>query len=96
MAEETRRTDLRLVQTAEAFDFPITPAPPSVRYVGPVLDDPDWTAAWDDRWPAGDSRPLVVVSLSATFQDQRGVLRRIATALGTLPVRGLVTLGPYT
>ncbi len=91
---EYHRADLRLVQTTEAFDFPITPAPPNVRYVGPVLDDPDWTAAWDAPWPESDPRPLVVVSLSTTFQGQRDVLQRIATALGTLPVRGLVTLGP--
>ncbi len=86
--------DLRLIQTSRAFDFPITPPPPNVRYTGPVLDEPDWTGAWQDPWPEADARPLVVASLSATFQDQRGVLQRIIAALGTLPVRGLVTLGP--
>ncbi|HEX6371084.1 MAG TPA: glycosyltransferase [Longimicrobium sp.] len=87
--------DLRLIQTSQAFDFPITPPPPNVRYVGPVLDHPDWTGpSWRDPWPEPDARPLVVASLSSTFQDQRGVLQRIITALGALPVRGLVTLGP--
>lgn len=86
--------DLRLIQTSRAFDFPITPPPANVRYVGPVLDDPDWTDAWRSPWDAADPRPLVVASLSSTFQDQRGALQRIVTALGTLPVRGLVTLGP--
>jgi len=86
--------DLRLIQTSEAFDFPITPSPPNVRYVGPVLDDPDWSGDWRSPWPESDARPLVVASLSSTFQDQRGPLRRIIAALGTLPVRGLVTLGP--
>lgn len=86
--------DRRLIQTSEAFDFPITPPPPNVRYTGPVLDDPDWTGEWCDPWAADDLRPLVVASLSSTFQDQRGVLRRIIAALGALEVRGLVTLGP--
>jgi MGT family glycosyltransferase len=65
-----------------------------VRYVGPVLDDPDWTGEWRSPWPESDPRPLVVASLSSTFQDQRDALRRIIAALGALPVRGLVTLGP--
>jgi UDP:flavonoid glycosyltransferase YjiC (YdhE family) len=84
----------RLILTSEAFDFPITPPPPNVRYTGPVLDDPDWTGEWRSPWPDGDPRPLVVASLSSTFQDQRGALRRIIAALGSLEVRGLVTLGP--
>jgi MGT family glycosyltransferase len=86
--------DLRLIQTSAAFDFPITPPPPNVRYVGPVLDDPDWTDEWLSPWAESDPRPLVVASLSSTFQNQREVLRRIIAALGALPVRGLVTLGP--
>jgi MGT family glycosyltransferase len=86
--------DLRLIQTSEAFDFPIDPPPSNVRYVGPVLDDPDWAGAWRSPWPESDRRPLVVASLSSTFQNQRGLLQRIVTALGMLEVRGLVTLGP--
>lgn len=86
--------DLRLIQTSEAFDFPISPPPPNVRYVGAVLDDPDWSAEWRSPWPETDGRPLVVASLSSTFQDQRDLLGRIVAALGALEVRGLVTLGP--
>ncbi len=88
--------DLRLIQTCEAFDFPITPAPQNVRYVGPILDDPDWvdSSNWKNPWPDEDTRPLVVVSLSSTFQNQRGALQCAMTALGGLDVRGLVTLGP--
>jgi MGT family glycosyltransferase len=86
--------DLRLMQTSRAFDFPIDPPPANVRYVGPVLDDPDWAGDWRPPWPEDDPRPLVVASLSSTYQDQHGALQRIITALGMLPVRGLVTLGP--
>ncbi|MFZ2358789.1 MAG: glycosyltransferase [Anaerolineae bacterium] len=91
---EYHRADLRLIQTLEAFDFPITPAPANVRYVGPTLDDPSWTEPWLNPWPAEDQRPLVVASLSSTFQNQQDILQRIMAALGSLDVRGLVTLGP--
>jgi UDP:flavonoid glycosyltransferase YjiC (YdhE family) len=36
----------------------------------------------------------VLVGFSTTFQNQTGVLQAVIDALGTLPVRGLVTLGP--
>lgn len=91
---EFHRADRRLIQTSAGFDFPITPAPANVRYVGPGLDEPDWADSWESPWPEGDPRPLVVASLSSTFQDQRGAFQRIADALGTLDVRGLLTLGP--
>jgi MGT family glycosyltransferase len=88
--------DRLLVQTCEAFDFPITPAPGNLRYVGPALDAPDWVEGeeWMSPWAADDPRPLVVVSLSSTFQNQRRTLQQAITALGMLEVRGLVTLGP--
>jgi UDP:flavonoid glycosyltransferase YjiC (YdhE family) len=88
------RADLRLIQTSEAFDFPIVPAPANVRYTGPVLDDPDWTEPWTSPWADDDPRPLVAASFSTTFQNQRDVLQRTISALGRLDVRALVTLGP--
>lgn len=94
LVEQYHAADLRLILTSRAFDFPITPPPPNVRYVGPVLDEPDWADDWRSPWPDDDPRPLVVASLSSTFQNQGDALRRIIIALGTLPVRGLVTLGP--
>lgn len=94
LMEQYHRAHRRLIMTSRAFDFPITPPPANVRYTGPILDDPDWTGTWESPWPEGDARPLVVASLSSTFQDQRGVLQRIIAALATLEVRGLVTLGP--
>lgn len=98
LIDQYHLADMRLIQTSAAFDFPITPLPANARYVGPVLDDPDWTAvdqlAERALWPADDDRPLVVASLSTTFQNQRATLERIIRALGTLDVRGLVTHGP--
>lgn len=84
--------DLRIIQTSRDFDFPITPAPANVRYAGPVLDDPDWVQAWENPWE--DNRPLVVVSFSSTFQNQRKAIDNCIEALRKLDVRGLVTLGP--
>ncbi|OHV35983.1 MULTISPECIES: nucleotide disphospho-sugar-binding domain-containing protein [Pseudofrankia] len=81
----------QLVLTSAEFDFPAE-LPPSVRYVGPVLDDPAWApGSWQP--PPGDE-PLVLVSMSTTFQDQAACLQRVVDALATLPVRGLVTTGP--
>jgi UDP:flavonoid glycosyltransferase YjiC (YdhE family) len=80
-----------LVLTSADFDFPAD-LPANVRYVGPVLDDPAWSAGpWST--PAGDA-PLVLVALSSTFQDHGDCLQRIVDGLATLPVRALVTTGP--
>ena len=37
---------------------PITPPPPNVRYVGPVLDDPDWAGDGETRWIAWTDQPM--------------------------------------
>jgi MGT family glycosyltransferase len=78
-----------LVLTSRAFDF-IGPLPPTVKHVGPRLDDPVWAGEWTA--PPG-SDPLVLVALSADFQDQAEVLSRIVAAVGELPVRAVVTTG---
>jgi MGT family glycosyltransferase len=86
-----------LVQTSPVFDFTSPHQPANVRYVGPVLDDPSWSAhgeRWSPPFPDGDRRPLVLVGLSSTFQNQVEVLRRIVLALSRLPVRAVLTLGP--
>ena len=57
------------------------------------MDDPDWVSTWQNPWPANDKRPLVVVGLSSTFQNQKQVITNCIEALGKLDVRGLVTLG---
>jgi MGT family glycosyltransferase len=90
--DQVRRARRQLVLTSAAFDFAAV-LPAGARYVGPVLDDPAWAAG--TPWtPPGGSNPLVLVAMSSTFQDQIGCLQRIVDALGTLPVRGLVTTGP--
>jgi UDP:flavonoid glycosyltransferase YjiC (YdhE family) len=90
--DQVRRAHRQLVMTSPALDFPAT-LPAGVRYVGPVLDDPVWShgSSWK---PSVGGNPLVLVSLSSTFQDQIGPLRRVIEALATLPVHGIVTTGP--
>jgi MGT family glycosyltransferase len=87
--EQGRSAALTLVMTSAAFDL-AGPLPPTVKHVGPRLDDPSWTENWSA--PEGDD-PLVLVALSSDFQDQEDLLKRIAAALIEMPVRGVVTTG---
>jgi len=79
-----------VVLVAPEFDFPAE-FPPYVHHGGAQLDDPAWTEPWTP--PPGDD-PLVLVAMSSTFQNQVPDLQRVAAALGTLPVRGVITAGP--
>lgn len=89
--EQLDHLDRVLVLSSPGFDFPAR-LPPNVQHVGPQLDDPDWAAGPDDWRPDGDE-PLVLVAMSSVFQHQTGLLARVAAALGTLSVRGVVTTG---
>jgi MGT family glycosyltransferase len=80
-----------LLLTSAAFDFPAK-LPPNVHYVGPVLDDPALVKPWQAS--GEDKRPLVVVGFSTTYQKHEQLLQNVIDALGELPYRGLVTLGP--
>lgn len=87
--EQGQTAALTLVMTSAAFDF-TGPLPPTVKHVGPRLDDPSWADDWSA--PPGDE-PLVLVALSSDFQDQEDLLKRIAVALSDMPVRGVLTTG---
>lgn len=84
---------LTLLATSRAFDFPADSLPENVRYVGPQVGSPKWAKPWTSPWPASDTRPLVTVGFSTTFQNHAGVLQKVIDALEPLPVRVLVTLG---
>ncbi len=88
--DQVRRADQQLVLTSRAFDVPATHAE-NVRYVGAVLDDPVWAEPWT---PPPGEEPLVLVAMSSTYMEQQSSLQSVVDALGTLPVRGLVTTGP--
>jgi MGT family glycosyltransferase len=88
--DQVRSARQLLVLTSREFDLPAE-LPDNARYVGAVLDDPLWTEPWTP--PAGEE-PLVLVAMSSTYQEQQFTLQTVVDALGTLPVRGLVTTGP--
>jgi MGT family glycosyltransferase len=85
--------DRILVLSSETFDYASATVPANVRYVGPVLDDPEWVERWQPPWPGGNADPIVLVAFSSTYQNQGPILQRVIEALSDLPVRGVVTLG---
>ena len=92
--DQLNHVELVLVLTSESFDFHGDAHPRHVRYVGPVLTDPEWVSEWHSPWPEDDTRPLLVVSLSSTYMAQERVLARAIEGLGRLDARVLVTTGP--
>jgi MGT family glycosyltransferase len=85
--------EAELLATSAAFDFPADSLPSKVRYVGPQIGDPCWAQEWTSPWPKSDTRPLVAVGFSTTFQNHAEVMQNVIDALATLPARVLVTLG---
>jgi UDP:flavonoid glycosyltransferase YjiC (YdhE family) len=80
-----------LVLSSAGFDFS-APLPRNVRQVGPQLNDPDWASGGEEWRPDGEE-PLVLVAMSSVYQRQSELLGTIAIALGSLPVRALITTG---
>lgn len=86
--------DLVLVATLAEFDG-ASPVPQSnVRYVGPVFDVHPVSADWTLPWHADDPRPLALVSFSTMpGQTSAPEAQDVLDALGSLPLRVLVTTG---
>jgi UDP:flavonoid glycosyltransferase YjiC (YdhE family) len=79
--------------TAPELDFAACGRLPSnVHYVGPAFEP--YPRQWDDPWPEGERDPLVLISFSTSYMDQRAVVQRVLDAVAELPVRALLTLGP--
>jgi MGT family glycosyltransferase len=83
-----------LLATSRSFDFAPDPLVEPFVYVGPYVADPLGTEDWETPWSRHDARPFVVVTSSGLYEAQEDLLRRCIEALGTLPVRALITLGP--
>jgi UDP:flavonoid glycosyltransferase YjiC (YdhE family) len=84
--------DLVLHATDGAFDFGFTGLPARHHYVGPL-------GIWEPALPVPDELdqpgpPWVLVSLSSQAQDDLPLAEAALAALGELPVRAVVTLGP--
>ena len=81
-----------LVGSAKAFDYPGAADPANMEWIGPLLGAPVWSAG-EVPVRKGD-RPLVLASLSTTFQNQGAMLQAIVEGLATLDVDAVVTTGP--
>jgi UDP:flavonoid glycosyltransferase YjiC (YdhE family) len=93
--DECDRADRVLVLGYEWFDLPNKKLSSNVRYVGTPIDDEGVTQdSWPYPWPSEDSRPIVLVSMSTLPQGQGPAMRNIIEAVGAMPIRVLVTLGP--
>lgn len=93
MADVHDACALSLVAMPKEFE-PEMPLPPNAVHVGPVLDGPGLPASTDHVRLADGPEPLVVVSLSTSYQAQAPVLQRLLDACAELPVRVVVTTGP--
>jgi MGT family glycosyltransferase len=83
---------LSLVATPREFE-PAMPVAANTRFIGPVLDAPPLAQEADHPDLTDGPDPLVVVSLSTSYQAQIAVLQRIVEALGGMPARVVVTTG---
>ena len=81
-----------LLGTSQAFDFAWDEMPHDVRYVGPQITDPA-TTSWSSPWPIEDTRPLILVAFSTTYQEHEAIVQRVIDAGAELPIRLLVTTG---
>jgi len=88
------RAERFLIAMSAAFDFSADSFPKNVRYIGPLLDDSNWSKPWMVPWPCGSDRPRVLVSFSTTNQDQADTLQSAVNAVAQAGMDGIATLGP--
>jgi UDP:flavonoid glycosyltransferase YjiC (YdhE family) len=93
------RADRLLLATSQAFDFQADSLPANFRYVGPLLDVPNWSKSlqaksWQAPWSAQSKRPRVLVACSTGEQGQRDLFQRVLDAIGTIDIEALATTGP--
>ena len=87
------RADLVLALTPEQLDER-GPVPDNTDHVGPILRPEAPLLPAEDRVLLDrPGNPWVLISLSTTQQGQAAVLPMMQEAVGSLPVRGLLTLG---
>ncbi len=79
----------RLLSVVPAsFEAPVDDPPATLRHFGFLVPEAPARAV-------SDGPPTVLVGLSTTSMGQEDLLARIIAALGTLPVRGIVTTSGY-
>lgn len=62
-------------------------------YCGPQLEETRQFPLWQSPWPDNDKKPLVLISLSTTYQALEDLIRRLLLAVEELSVHVVVTLG---
>jgi UDP:flavonoid glycosyltransferase YjiC (YdhE family) len=90
--DQMLRAGRMLILSSSVFDFPAA-LPAHAVYCGPQLEDASQLPLWQPPWPDNDKTPLVLISLSTTYQAQDDVIRRLLRAVEDLPVHVVVTLG---
>ena len=81
------------MMTAPELDFSSHGAlPANMHYVGPAFEPA--SGEWISPWPATNTDPLVVISFSTSYMNQRALVQRTLDAVARLPVRALLTAGP--
>jgi UDP:flavonoid glycosyltransferase YjiC (YdhE family) len=93
------RANRLLLATSRAFDFEADSLPDNFRYVGPLLDVPNWsksleTEAWRAPWSARSGRPRALIACSTGAQGQRDMFQRIIDAMQAVEIDALATAGP--
>jgi UDP:flavonoid glycosyltransferase YjiC (YdhE family) len=93
------RANRLLLATSRAFDFEADSLPDNFRYVGPLLDVPNWsksleTEAWRAPWSARSGRPRALIACSTGAQGQRDMFQRIIGAMQAVEIDALATAGP--
>ena len=81
------------VMTAPELDFSSkAQLPANVHYVGPAFEP--FEKEWESPWPSGNADPLVLISFSTSYMNQRALAQRVLDAVAGLRVRALLTAGP--
>ena len=89
--EQWFRAQRLLILSSPTFDFPARHLPENVRYVGPPFLEAPVDNPLD--LPEPSQAPLVLASLSTTYQAEGSYLRVLIAALGSSPVDAVVTTG---
>lgn len=89
LREQWLRADRVLILSSPAFDLPTHSLPRNVRYVGPPL----WKPRARDRVAPRVRKPVVLASLSTTYQHAERYLETLVRALGLVGVEAVVTTG---
>jgi len=88
------QADRLLLATSQAFDFEADALPDNYRYIGPLLDVPNWSKAWQAPWSTQSDHPRVLIACSTGAQGQRDLFQRVIDAAGTMEIDAVVTAGP--